>query len=145
MKIGLGQGFIDPGLICTERTTPLKEERDALERWKHRFSDGQRFSALELGPACEAGTTISDEGQAVRGFQTFQYLSEEFQKHLALLFAYFGKLSGEFSEVYFHSFVGNGSAGRSQANHDTASIVRTVVPLHPSFLFYLVNPISDGA
>ena len=32
MKIGLGQGLIDPGLICTERTTPLKEERDALER-----------------------------------------------------------------------------------------------------------------
>ena len=33
MKIGLGQGLIDSGLICTERTTPLKEERDALERW----------------------------------------------------------------------------------------------------------------
>jgi hypothetical protein len=32
MKIGLRQGFIDPGLIGTERTASLQEERDALER-----------------------------------------------------------------------------------------------------------------
>jgi hypothetical protein len=32
MKVGLGQCFIDPGLIGTERTTSLEEERDALER-----------------------------------------------------------------------------------------------------------------
>jgi hypothetical protein len=32
MKVGLGQCLIDPGLISTERTTPLEEERDALER-----------------------------------------------------------------------------------------------------------------
>ena len=32
VKIGLAQCLIDPGLIGTERTTPLEEERDALER-----------------------------------------------------------------------------------------------------------------
>jgi hypothetical protein len=31
MKIGLGECLIDPGLIRAERTTPLDEERDALE------------------------------------------------------------------------------------------------------------------
>jgi hypothetical protein len=31
MKLGLGQCLIDPGLIRTERTTSLEEERDALE------------------------------------------------------------------------------------------------------------------
>ena len=32
IKTGLGQCLVDPGLIRTERTTSLEEERDALER-----------------------------------------------------------------------------------------------------------------
>jgi hypothetical protein len=32
MKIGFGQCLIDPGLVCAERTAPLQEKRDALER-----------------------------------------------------------------------------------------------------------------
>jgi hypothetical protein len=32
MKIGLGQCYIDPGLIRTKRTAPLEDEGDALER-----------------------------------------------------------------------------------------------------------------
>jgi hypothetical protein len=32
MKIGLGQCFIDPGLIRTKRTAPLEDVGDALER-----------------------------------------------------------------------------------------------------------------
>jgi hypothetical protein len=32
MKIGLGQCFIDPGLVRTKRTASLEDEGDALER-----------------------------------------------------------------------------------------------------------------
>jgi hypothetical protein len=40
MEVGLGQCLVDPSLIRTERTTPLKDERDALERptWPRRRS-----------------------------------------------------------------------------------------------------------
>jgi hypothetical protein len=31
MNIGVGRCLIDPGLMRTERTTPLEDERDAVE------------------------------------------------------------------------------------------------------------------